>query len=252
MSISTWPYGKGTITASHAMIFELALALSSDHRSHGGKRVSPRKGDRTAAEIRGAAVRLFFRHGYEATTIRDLADDVGIKVGSIYNHFPGKEDLLFSIMSEVMRDLLAAIEQAQMSYAAPVDQLRSVIECSVVFHGERAEEVFIGNSELRSLTRPRRATVVDLRDQLEAVYVSLLERGSKAGDFHVTDARLVSYAIIAMSMHVSNWYAAGGRMSLDEIASIYSDLALRAVTNSDRQVDLGDLIAAKSASTPST
>jgi len=202
------------------------------------------KGDQTAEAIRNAAVRLFFRHGYEATTVRDLADEVGIKVGSIYNHFPGKEDLLFSIMSGVMRDLLAAMQKACVSYPTPVEQLRAVIESSVVFHGERAEEVFVGNSELRSLTGARRATVIELRDELEKVYTTLLERGARSKVFHVTDVRLISYAIVATSMHVANWYSPDGRMSLEKIASIYSDFVLRAVTNPERQVELGDLITA--------
>ena len=210
-------------------------------------KVPQRRGDKTAEALRKAAIRLFFEHGYEATTLRHLASEVGITVGSVYNHIASKEDLLFSIMSGIMRDLLDGMETALGSTEDPVDQMRTAIEFHVLFHAERAQEVFIGNSELRSLPGVRRAAVVEARDAYETVFRTIVEDGVRTKVFHTTDVRLVTYGILAMGTHVADWYRAGGRLTLEEIASVYSDFVLRGLTNASPQVPFGDLLLRRAA-----
>jgi AcrR family transcriptional regulator len=203
---------------------------------------SSRRGDRTAEVIRRAAIRLFFRHGYEATSLRDLASEVGITVGSLYNHLSSKEDLLYSIMSGVMAELHEGVERAVESHTEPVARLRAAIEFHVSFHATRAQEVVIGNSELRSLAPTRRASVVESRDAYEAVFRRIVEDGVRAKALHAADVRLATYGILAMGTHVADWYSPRGRLSLDEIASVHSDFALRALTTAERQVALRDVL----------
>ncbi|HVC34357.1 MAG TPA: helix-turn-helix domain-containing protein [Chloroflexota bacterium] len=57
-----------------------------------------RRGEKTAEEIRSAALELFYKRGFQASTLRGIAAKVGIQVGSLYNHIGSKSDLLFEIM----------------------------------------------------------------------------------------------------------------------------------------------------------
>ena len=59
----------------------------------------------TEGRILDVATVLFYEHGYHATTMRDVAAGVGIKAGSLYNHYASKEELLFQIAEGVMQDL---------------------------------------------------------------------------------------------------------------------------------------------------
>lgn len=202
----------------------------------------PRGGAKTAEAIRQAAVRLFYRHGYEATTQRDIAAEVGIKVGSLYNHISSKEELLFSIMHDINRDLLEVAQRTFAAHTDPVERMRAAVELHVSFHVARAQEVFIGNSELRSLPPVKRAAVIDQRDAYERMLREIVEHGVNAGVFHVADARLVTYAIVAIGTHVADWYRPDGRLGVDEIASVYSDFVLRSLVNPEQQVALGDVL----------
>lgn len=203
-----------------------------------------RRGDQTAEAIRNAAIRLFYEHGYEATTLRQIASEVGITVGSVYNHIDSKEELLYSIMSGIMRDLLSEMEGVVARYPEPLERLQATMEFHLVFHAERAQEVFIGNFQLRGLSPARRAAVIESRSAYEAMFVRTLEEGMQTKVFHVTDARLVAYGIIAMGSHVADWYRPGGRLGLGEIATIYADFILRAVTNPKAQVTDGGMLLA--------
>jgi TetR/AcrR family transcriptional regulator, cholesterol catabolism regulator len=190
-----------------------------------------RKGMRTAAAIRQAAVEMFFTHGYQATTLRELAAACDIKVGSLYNHIDSKETLLEELMVGIMRDLFKALEDGVAQFTSPVDRLRAAIQIHVAFHAQRAKEVFIGNSELRSLPPGTRDVVVGLRDQYEQLIKEIIEDGISAGDFDKVDPKLAVYAIVAVGTHVSNWYRPDGRLSLEDIARFHSDFLITSLVN---------------------
>ncbi len=185
----------------------------------------------TAETITRAAVDLFYEHGYEATTLRQIAAEVGIQVGSLYNHISSKEELLFSIMSGIIEELLHELEAELEGVEDPVDRLRAAVGVHVFFHTARAREVFIGNSELRSLDATKRRTVVRLRDRYETFFAQILEDGVRAGAFEVSDLKLTTYAVLAMLTQPASWYQPGGRLDLDKIAEVYGDLILRALAS---------------------
>src|SRR3979411_79789 len=118
-------------------------------------------GENTADEIRQVALDLFFKRGFQATTLRHIAARVGIQVGSLYNHITSKGDLLFDIMETVMLDLIE--EQRQVAQTSDVvERVQQLVYHHIRFHGRRAEETFIGNSELRSLRPSQRIRIVSL------------------------------------------------------------------------------------------
>ena len=117
----------------------------------------------TGKAITAAAIDLFFKHGYEAATLRDVADKVGLKVASLYNYIPSKQQLLFTIMYDVMQDLRTDVEHAVADQRDPVHRLSAAVRTHVRFHASRTKEVFIGNSELRSLTPRNRQKIIRQR-----------------------------------------------------------------------------------------
>ncbi len=66
----------------------------------------------TRALILHHAARLLREHGYAAVSLRQIAKDVNIKAGSIYYHFPSKEDLLFHVLEEGLRQIVHEVDKA--------------------------------------------------------------------------------------------------------------------------------------------
>src|SRR6267378_1131495 len=62
-------------------------------------------------QVRAAALRLFKEKGYHATSMRDIASEVGINKGSLYSYIHSKEDLLIPVFEQAMGVLLAQIEE---------------------------------------------------------------------------------------------------------------------------------------------
>ena len=93
-------------------------------RTHGSD------GAKTSVAIREAAADLFFRRGYEATSLREVAAAVGVQVGSLYNHIKGKEELLNDIMTNVMIELETSMDVAlQAAGPKALDQLSAATSC---------------------------------------------------------------------------------------------------------------------------
>jgi TetR/AcrR family transcriptional regulator, cholesterol catabolism regulator len=188
----------------------------------------PRDGAKTSLAIREAAASLFFEHGYKATSLRSVASAVGIQVGSLYNHINGKDELLNDIMVAVMDELEASVTEAvEAAGDSAVDRLRAAVDAHLRYHAQHAREVFIGNSELRSLNDEDRKSVLGRRRQYELFIHRLVEEAAKEADADLLDAGLQTYALLALGMHVSSWYKPRGRLSLERVVEIYTTMCLR-------------------------
>ncbi|MBL7498818.1 TetR family transcriptional regulator [Frankia sp. CNm7] len=180
-------------------------------------------------DIRAAALELFTRRGYEATTMADIGAAVGIRGPSLYKHVASKQDLLAQIMTATMAELLALHQAAVASSDDPTERLRRAAEAHVRYHARHRLEAFVGNREIRSLTEPHRGKVLALRAEYEACFRELIHAGVAAGRFHVTSARLASYAVLDLGMGVATWYREDRELSEDAVVWQYSEFTLRLV-----------------------
>ena len=184
----------------------------------------------TARAIHREAMDLFYARGYEATTLRQIADAVGITVGSLYNHISSKQELLVNLMTSMMDLLLGEIDDALDGLSDPLARVHAFMHQSILVHGSHREETFVGNNELRSLDDDKRQDMVAMRDRYEMRLRSALEAAVAAGSCTVADVQMTTFAGLAICTHVATWYEPGGRLTLDEIADMlcatYAPLAL--------------------------
>ncbi|OKO81162.1 TetR/AcrR family transcriptional regulator [Bradyrhizobium sp. NAS96.2] len=186
-------------------------------------------GPTTLEAIRKAGVRLIFEHGYEAMSLRQLAAEVGIQAGSLYNHISTKQDLLFDLVQDHINDLLRELDQALEGKADPVERLRAFVAFHVTYHMTRKREVFIANSELRSLDAKNYDAVVALRGAYEQRLAQILTDGLSEGVFEVVDIQVATFAILALLTGLCTWYRPGGRLTRDAIIAAHEKLVLSGV-----------------------
>ena len=134
-------------------------------------------GPKTLEAIRKAGLRLIFEQGYAAMSLRDLAAEVGIQVGSLYNHISTKQELLFELVQDHVNELLRQLDLALEGKKGPEEKLRAFVAFHVTYHMSRKREVFIANSELRSLEPKNYDAIVALRSAYEARLARILTRG---------------------------------------------------------------------------
>ena len=180
------------------------------------------QGERTEAAIRAAALRLIAQHGYEALSMRRLAEEVGLGAAALYRYFPTKQAILMRLLDAHMRDLLAAWHAARLPATrhAP-DRLEAFTRFHVRHHLPRPDGVFLSYMELRSLDPANFAQISGMRRTYEADLMDILEAGRTDGTLRVSAPRVTTRAIIALLTGITTWYRPGGALGMDEIENIY-------------------------------
>ena len=186
-------------------------------------------GEKTSKELLHVALKLFSEHGYSAVSMRQIAAATGIQAGAIYNHFPTKQTLLFTVMRDHLQSLLIEVESHGPSQSSALEQLEAFVRFHIRYHIDKADAVFVAYMELRSLDDDNFKTIQALRQRYERILREILRRGQSEGVLQIDDTPVAAMAIIAMLTGVNTWYRYGGRLSVSEIESIYVKMAMASV-----------------------
>ncbi len=184
--------------------------------------------DITGPRVREAALRLFAEHGFAAVSMRQIAKEVGVQAGALYLYTPDKQTLLFDLLADHMRAVLAGLAEVDMS-GGPVAQLEAFSRFHIRFHLARPDAVFISYMELRNLSEENFAKLGEMRREYEDALEGILVAGQRSGEFDVDDTKLTTLALISMLNGVLTWYKPDGRLTLERVEAIYSDMVGKAV-----------------------
>lgn len=184
--------------------------------------------DITGPRIREAALRLFAQHGYAAVSMRQIAKEVGVQAGALYNYTPDKQSLLFNLMQGHMAELLAAWDAVPRT-ASALERLRAFTGFHIRFHLQRPDAVFIAYMELRNLTEENFTVIESLRRNYENGLEAIFKEGVAQGIFHIPDTKIATLAVIAMLNGVNTWYRSEGRLTLDEVERAHWGMVKKAV-----------------------
>lgn len=186
-------------------------------------------GARTEEAIRQAAIALIAERGFEAMTLRELAGRVGVQPGSIYRYFPSKARMLVGLLIEHLKFLIGRWELEQPDTADPVERLRAFVDFHIRSHTLRRREVFVANMELRSLAPADYRRVIALRRRYEDILTGILRAGIGSGAFRLPDARIATFAVLAMLTGVGTWFREDGRLGKRELIDQYTQLVMQCV-----------------------
>lgn len=208
-----------------------------------GRPPKPELADRRA-QIVAAATQRIAESGFEATTVRQIADDVGILSGSLYHHFATKDEIL----GEIVRDAVLQMRDNAIRIAqAPVDAEHRLIALVLLDLGELTanQQVHaILYNERRFFRRsPDFAFVVQAKKDAYLAWKAVIDEGIAQGLF---DARLDVFftisTIIRMLNVAADWYRnedgpARDHYTLDQVKDFHLRFVLNAVRVPERATE---------------
>lgn len=180
----------------------------------------------TEARIRRVAAELFYERGYHATTMRDIAAGVGIKAGSLYNHYPGKQSILFGICLSTVRELHDGLVSRLASVEDVEERVRTFVTWHVDFHTRNRHVARVADGQLHALDPDHRHDVIAVRDAYEGLLREMLEQGARVAGWRAANLRVIVMAITAMCTEVDTWYRDDGSLTPGEIGDIYAGFIL--------------------------
>lgn len=176
--------------------------------------------DSARSRILDEAANLFLRRGHEGTSLRHLAEVVGMKAGSLYYHFSSKDELLTTILErgiEVMHDAFDGAEREHAD-AEPFVRVGAHIRAHLSALYENGPYTAAHVVTFRTAPELVRAALVPTRDAYEARWTALLDElqhsGAVATDVDINVARLALFGAMNSSVE---WFDPQ-RGSLDRFA----------------------------------
>ena len=180
--------------------------------------------------VQQAGVALFSRKGFAATGIRELGAEAGINSATLYHYVGSKELLLASIIRACLEEMTQAGERALKRSADPAVQLAGLVAAHVGLTAVNRLTARVAEYEMLGLTGTNRDEMQKMRDDYEAFFGHVLERGGRVGVFHVDDLAMSRLAVLEMCTGVAHWYRPDGRLTLPEIQDYFVRAAFRLVS----------------------
>jgi AcrR family transcriptional regulator len=193
--------------------------LSTDGDSAAGAR----------GEIIDAALKLFATRGYRATSVQDLADELGYGKASLYHYVKSKNDILVAIHELFMRRLIDDANAVVAGDGSAADKLRLIIVNFVDLVGRHRAEATVVNEEMKELSPRTLKRVVAERDEYERMITRLVEEAQAAGDIDVADPHVAVRAILGMVNWCYRWLKVDGALSPREVGAQMAALVLHRV-----------------------
>lgn len=169
-------------------------------------------------EIMDTAARMFSERGYRDTSMRDLADELGLKAGSLYSHIGGKEEVLWSLVSEVGETLVAGAAEADALTGTALERLRLYLQRQFEVIHSNLHGITILTFEWRSLEPQKKATVQGMREATEGHLNHILEDGVRDGEFALPTIKWARLTILSIGNWANQWYSAAGGKTPEELA----------------------------------
>ena len=187
---------------------------------------TPRLDDRRDRLIATAA-RLFREQGYERTSVRQLAEAVGILSGSVFHHFDSKEDILMAVMTTTIDIMTSRLADAAALDEQPLMRLHNLVRCELeLLHGDTRDGVAVAFFQWHSLGKDNQTQVLSMRERYERVWMHALTAARQAGLFS-TDPFITRRLLTGAIGWTIYWYRADGPLGLDGLAKEITHLLTR-------------------------
>ncbi|MDN5860847.1 MAG: TetR/AcrR family transcriptional regulator [Pseudonocardia sp.] len=188
----------------------------------------------TSEAVIDTALTLFAQYGYHGTALSQIADALGVRTPSLYNHMRSKQELLHTIVDRTTGGVLADFHAAVDGTTDPAQRLRRATLVYALRHATHRREAIVVNRDTASLEEPARAQMQDRRREHEHALRQIIGDGAATGVFAVESPALASFAIREMCVSIARWFRDDGPLPAEEVAEQYSTFALQIAGLRDR------------------
>ena len=165
-----------------------------------------------------AAAKLFRQHGYERTSVRQIADALGMTSGSLFYHFATKEELLVTVMEEGVRDIMRGVQKGLAGESCLPERMLAMVRCHLTaLLGPKLDAMTVMLYEWRSLSEPARARVLTSRDAYEELWMAPIDEAAALGLVDA-DTLLVRQTVLGALNWTGQWYRPDRRVGVELLA----------------------------------
>lgn len=188
----------------------------------------PEQGSREE-QLLDIARRLFANRGFQATSLRDIAEEAKISKAALYYHFPNKDELYERVVIQSLDALVRMVSADVARASTPTERLRAFVRSSANFLDHHREHWLAGAHAFREAGQiERRGVALHLRDTYEKLLRNCVSEGIASGEFRSDlDAAMTTRFLLSTLNYVTRWHSPQGRLTVKDVMDQFLDMALQ-------------------------
>ena len=196
---------------------------------------SPVPTDGRASEVYRTAAAIILQKGYDATSVSDIANALGITKAGLYHYIHGKTQLLFDIMQYGLDELEREVAKPAMKIGDAEQRLRFMIgmHARIVTRGHGAVTILV--DEARALTPAQNRQITRRKRKYFDFLRATLGELKSFGKLRDVDITVAAFGLLGVINWVSRWYQPGGELDETQISEQIIDIAFNGLTRPGRR-----------------
>jgi AcrR family transcriptional regulator len=172
------------------------------------------------------AAMMFREKGYAATSMRDLANKLGIEAASLYSHIRSKEEILQILCFTMAEKFMHSLDQVEIGYPSYAEKLREGIlgHIGVISDNLTASAVFM--NEHRHLSDEHLRQFLLLRINYINRFKRIIQGGVHAGEFKNVDTKLAVMTLFSSLNWMPHWYDPKGIIQPEILGNQLADMLI--------------------------
>ena len=169
-------------------------------------KINPGKNVTRKDLITKKASALFRIRGFNAASMRELAETLGVEAPSLYNHIGSKSELLQAICLKVAGEFTAQLQATESTGHTNIKKIETIIRFHIRMMMDQFDEVFVANHEWKHLKEPFLSDFLNQRRVYEKRLVALIGEGIKLKEFRRTDPYVAALTLLSAVRGLEFWH----------------------------------------------
>jgi AcrR family transcriptional regulator len=153
------------------------------------------------------AAKLFREKGFSATSMRDLAEHVGVEAASLYNHISSKAEILQEICFKTANNFMSHIEEVDATpNKTAIEKIQAILRFHIKQMLDNYEEVYVSDREWKHLTDPYLSNMQTQRRAYRQRIALVIEDGIRKGEIKPIDAPTAVLIMLHAVSGIESWH----------------------------------------------
>lgn len=155
---------------------------------------------------------LFRQKGFSATSMRDIAESIGVEAPSLYNHIESKTEILKDICFRIAKSFTDYLRQAELSSISNLSKIENIIRFHISMMIEEYENVYITDHEWKHLPEPFLNDFKNQRKNYRSRLAAILQRGIDKKEINKLDPYVAVFTVLSALSGIEGWQKSGKKI----------------------------------------
>jgi AcrR family transcriptional regulator len=151
------------------------------------------------------AASLFRKKGFVGSSMREIAEIIGVEASSLYNHIGSKNELLQTICFKIANDFTNYINTIEKEKLSTTKKLERLIQFHIEMMMNSYDEVFVANHEWKQLQEPFLSNFLNQRKVYEKDFIEIIKMGIQKKEIQNLDPHVIAFTILSAVRGLEFW-----------------------------------------------